>query len=151
MATQTLPSPVQNHLAGHGTVKATETEMSRVPVVTHVITDEDMGLLQVSCKRFIEIQEHIFTQTVAMKNHVDSTCRSRSRLEDLHQLPDTASYRTVRVFRLVPFTYQLEYHCLSAIILKYDSLFLSGCLLADLCTLFLPRFHPISCQVWAKK
>ena len=69
-------------------------------------------------------------------------------LEGLVQLPDTASYRTVQVFQLIPFTYQLEYLCLNAAILKYDSSFLSGCLLADLCsTLFLPHFHPKSCQV----
>ena len=42
-------------------------------------------------------------------------------VEGLVQLPDTASYRTGRVFRLVPFTYQLEYRCLSATILKFDS------------------------------
>ena len=72
-------------------------------------------------------------------------------LEGLAQLSDTASYWTVRILGLVPFTYQLEYHCLSTAILKYDSLFLSGCLLADLCTLFLPHFHPINFQVWAKK
>ena len=53
MATQMLHSPMQNHFAGHGThnsVKAAETEASRVPVVTHVITDEDMGLLKVGIK-----------------------------------------------------------------------------------------------------
>ena len=41
-----------------------------------------------------------------------------TQLEGLARLSDTASYRTVQVFRLVPFTYQLEYHCLSAAILK---------------------------------
>ena len=39
-------------------------------------------------------------------------------LDGLVQLPDTASYQTAQIFRLVPFTYQLEYHCLSAAILK---------------------------------
>ena len=72
-------------------------------------------------------------------------------LEGLARLLDTASYRTVRVFRLVPFTYQLEYHCLSTTILKYDSLFLSGCLSADLYTLFLPPFSSYKLPSWGQK
>ena len=49
-------------------------------------------------------------------------CEHGSNACGLIQLPDTTSYWTVRVSRLVPFTYQLEYHCLSATILKYDSI-----------------------------
>ena len=48
MATKTLHSPMSNHLTGHGgTVTGMETEFSRVPVVTHIITDDDIGVLQV--------------------------------------------------------------------------------------------------------
>ena len=36
---------------------------------------------------------------------------------------------------------------ISAAIFKYDSSFLSGCHLADLCTFFLPNFHHINWQV----
>ena len=58
--------------------------------------------------------------------HLAVVNRNFNTTEGLARLSDTASYRTVRVVRLVPFTYQLEYHCLSATILKYDSLFLSS-------------------------
>ena len=35
-------------MTGHGgTVTGMETEFSRVPVVTHIITDDDIGVLQV--------------------------------------------------------------------------------------------------------
>ena len=70
-------------------------------------------------------------------------------LEGLIKLPGTAIHRTVRVFRLVLFTYQLEYRCLNAGILKYDYLSLAV-FLVDLCTLFLPHFCPINCQVCVK-
>ena len=51
MAAKTLHSPMSNQLTG--TVREMQSELSRVPVVTHIITDEDIGLLQVSTLHII--------------------------------------------------------------------------------------------------
>ena len=58
-------------------------------------------------------------------------------IEGLIQLPDSKSLPIGNIYISIGIS------LLSATTLKYDSLFLCSCFLADLCTFFLPHFHPM--------